>query len=243
MALLKNLKRKVPPALGRRIKNLVYSFDINYKRSYSQEGEDMILFNLFRKKEKGFYIDIGAHHPKFFSNTYFFYSKGWEGINIDAMPGSMDLFNKQRPRDINLELAISNNDEVLKFFAFDPPALNTFSVELAAERKAIEKFKFIFEKEIRTVQLYEVLEQYIKPSQEIDFLTIDVEGLDLQVLLSNNWSKYRPKVILVESLGFSLEDFSNDEVYLFLTNQGYKLFSKTINTLFFIEKDFYFEIY
>ena len=75
-------------------------FDGFSLKSYSQEGEDMILRRLFEKQKTGFYVDVGAHHPKRFSNTFFFYKKGWSGINIDAMPNSMRLFDKIRPRDI-----------------------------------------------------------------------------------------------------------------------------------------------
>src|SRR4051794_14772116 len=69
------------------------------KASYSQEGEDMILRRFFEEHGKGFYVDVGAHHPKRFSNTYSFYKQGWSGINIDAMPGSMARFRRVRPRD------------------------------------------------------------------------------------------------------------------------------------------------
>ena len=76
-------------------------------RSWSQEGEDMILHRIFGGKKSGFYVDVGAHHPKRFSNTYFFYCHGWRGINIDAMPGRMKLFNQWRPKDINLEMGVA----------------------------------------------------------------------------------------------------------------------------------------
>ncbi|MDX9799068.1 MAG: hypothetical protein RBT05_09445 [Bacteroidales bacterium] len=75
--------------------------------SFSQEGEDMLLSKLFELNEKGFFVDIGAHHPIRFSNTYKLYLKGWRGINIDAMPNSMDLFKKYRSEDINLEIPIA----------------------------------------------------------------------------------------------------------------------------------------
>ena len=77
-------------------------------KSYSQEGEDIILARIFGKQQNGFYVDVGAHHPYRFSNTYFFYKRGWKGINIDAMPGSMKIFNKYRPRDKNIEAGISD---------------------------------------------------------------------------------------------------------------------------------------
>ena len=83
-------------------------FDSYALKSYSQEGEDMILMRLFENQKMGFYVDVGAHHPKRFSNTYFFYKLGWKGINVDAMPGSMTAFNRIRARDINIEKPVSN---------------------------------------------------------------------------------------------------------------------------------------
>ena len=106
-------------------------FDGFSLKSYSQEGEDMILRRLFEKQKTGFYVDVGAHHPKRFSNTFFFYKKGWSGINIDAMPNSMRLFNEIRPRDTNLEIPISDKKQKLKYYMFNEPALNGFSKELA----------------------------------------------------------------------------------------------------------------
>ena len=78
--------------------------------SYSIEGEDRIVRALlWQKHDKGFYVDVGAHHPFRFSNTYLFYTQGWSGINIDATPGSMKAFNKYRPRDINLEVGVGRS--------------------------------------------------------------------------------------------------------------------------------------
>lgn len=88
----------------------------------------MILRRIFENVENGFYVDVGAHHPKRFSNTFYFYKKGWSGINIDAMPGSMSLFNKIRPRDINIEAAVSNEKEEVIFYIFNEVALNTFEI-------------------------------------------------------------------------------------------------------------------
>ena len=96
---------------------------------YSQEGEDILLNKIFSGKKEGFYIDIGAHHPKRFSNTYLFYQKGWQGINVDCMPGSMKLFKKLRPRDINLELGVSENESEKDYYVFNDTALNSFSKE------------------------------------------------------------------------------------------------------------------
>src|SRR5690348_3121185 len=101
-----------------------YLFDPYRRISYSQEGEDLILDRALRRKERGYYVDVGAFHPKKFSNTYFFYKKGWRGINIDATPSSMQAFKRVRPRDTNIETAISNKDEELILHLYSNPVYN-----------------------------------------------------------------------------------------------------------------------
>ncbi len=207
-------------------------FDGYALKSYSQEGEDMILRRLFEKQKKGFYVDVGAHHPFRFSNTYFFYKKGWRGINIDATPGCMRLFNKFRPRDLNLEYAISDSKRVLPYYIFEVAALNTFSKELADNR--IEDGRILLrEEKIRLYPLSKILDDHLGRDAKIDFMSVDAEGFDFSVIKSNDWDKYRPTVILVESLDFDLANYGESEMYNYLSGTGYKLFAKTINTLFF----------
>ena len=105
-------------------------------RCYGQDGEDLILNRLLDGQMQGFYVDVGAHHPIRFSNTYLFYERGWTGINIDAMPGSMKKFRKLRPRDINVECGVASSSGKLTFHRFNEPALNTFDdVEAANKNK------------------------------------------------------------------------------------------------------------
>lgn len=206
------------------------------KVSYSQEGEDMILAQIFECENNGFYVDVGAHHPQRFSNTYYFYLQGWRGINLDAMPGSMAIFNKMRARDINLEIAISDTRQKLTYYAFNEPALNGFCKHIAEEFSKAAQFEIILETEIQTFTLAEVLDTYLPTNQTIDFLNVDVEGLDYQVLKSNNWHKYRPRIVLVESLEASpinQQDKQLDSKIEFMQQQNYQLYCKTLNTLIF----------
>lgn len=205
-----------------------------YKRTaYSQEGEDLVLERFFENKKTGFYVDIGALHPRRFSNTYLFYLKGWKGINIEPRPGSSRVFNRTRPRDINLEIPISNQKEKLTYYIFNEPALNGFSKDISSSRNGYQNYKIVKEVLLHTQTLEEVLDKYLPQNQEIDFLTIDVEGLDYNVLLSNNWNKYNPKIILIEDLEFSFNNIDKSKVFNFLNSKGYSLFAKTVNTLFF----------
>lgn len=216
--------------------NSVHGFS---NKSYSQEGEDMILKRIFDKKKEGFFIDIGAYHPKKYSNTFYFYKLGWSGINIDAMPGSMKKFNKIRPRDTNIEIPIASKKQLLTYYAFNEPALNSFNKELSYSRNGKDGYKIIFEKEIETSTLFEVLDKNMSSNiKEIDFMSIDVETLDFDVLQSNNWKKYKPLIVLIEDINFKIGDSSNSEIYNFLKQYNYDFFAKTVNTHFFKRNDF-----
>lgn len=231
------IKNVVPRKLIGVLRNLQNTYFEGYAlKSYSQEGEDIILRRLFINQTKGFYIDVGAHHPVRFSNTYVFYKQGWRGINIDAMPGSMKPFKKLRPRDINIEQAISDRKEFLTYYIFNEPALNGFSKELSNRRNGLNNFHIVSEQKLETVPLRKILDSYLPTGQSIDFLSIDVEGLDLEVLRSNDWQKYKPNVLIVEAIGTKLDEVLQSELYDFLSFKDYQLFAKLINTLIFTLK-------
>lgn len=161
--------------------------------SYSQEGEDSILHRLFENEPLGYFVDVGAHHPIKYSNTYKFYKRGWRGLNIDAMPGSMDAFKLLRPEDVNLEMPVSDEEKEMPFFIFNEPALNTFSWECAKESDGRDHYKIERIANIKTNRLDNILDLFLPPGQNINFLTVDAEGYDHKILLSNNWAKYRPR--------------------------------------------------
>lgn len=206
-----------------------------FERSYSQEGEDMILRRIFETVDGGFYVDVGAHHPKRFSNTYLFYKRGWSGINIDATPGSMRIFDVGRPRDLNIEAAVADERGSKKFFLFNEPALNSFDEELSRSRVG-DRYRIVEEKIIETVPLREVFRNHLPEGKRICFLTVDVEGLDVGVLRSNDWSAYRPEYVLIEGLGLNIAQAMGGEVCRFLDHHGYEFFAKTVSTLFFRDR-------
>jgi len=213
---------------------VINEWDNYVNLSFSQEGEDLILSRLMGDKKNGFYIDIGAHHPYRFSNTFKFYLQGWRGINFDPLPGSKLLLDSARKRDINLEVGVSNLDGVsLKYFMFNEPAFNTFNEEIAIERKNDENLIFLEEKQIVCYPLSELLSRYLPPLTKIDFLTIDVEGMDFDVLMSNNWELYKPYCIVVESFNSILKDDFQSNIYNLLNSLKYELISKTANSLIF----------
>lgn len=174
-----------------------YKPNLDLIDSFSQYQEDLIL-DAILGKDKGFYIDVGANDPKKFSNTLRFYKKGWTGINIEPQPKKIELFNATRDRDINLNIGINTREGWLDFYNLKIDTLSTF------DRKVAEYHCKRFNTEINEVirvkvqRLDVVLEQYLKVNSSIDFMSIDTEGFDTKVLASNDWSHFRPKVVLIE---------------------------------------------
>jgi FkbM family methyltransferase len=173
---------------------------------------------------------------KLISNTHYFYRRGWRGINVEPNPDSICDFKSARRRDLNLQVGVSNYAGRLTYYLFDEPALNTFDGALVKSRLADTPYKVVGTIEIPVERLDSILGKYLPSNMEIDFLSIDVEGLDFAVLKSNDWRLYRPKFVLVEALGMSLEDVLRGEMFHFMRGQGYELFAKTFNTLIFRER-------
>jgi FkbM family methyltransferase len=207
------------------------------RRAFSQEGEDLILARYYEGRTAGFFIDVGAHHPFRFSNTYLLYRLGWRGINIDAMPGSMERFRRARPDDINVESAVGTAQGSATLFLFNEPALNTFDADLA-EKRNIPPWRIVGTAAMPIRTLAELLSKHVPPATNIDFLTVDVEGRDLDVLRSNDWQRFRPGLVLAETLGSAFQRIAHDDpVVSFLTSMGYELAAKTFNTSFFLDAD------
>jgi hypothetical protein len=188
---------------------------------YSQEGEDIVLARLFTGQHSGFFVDIGSHHPRRFSNSYWAYQRGWRGINIDAAPGSAAMFDRVRPHDINIETCVSESLGQTEFFVFPEPALNT------AGRTRAEAMEIATSARGQRVLLHaDRLETVLAANWPIgvstfDFMSIDVEGSEMAVLRSNDWERFRPRVIVIEVLGKVFDNLEESEEIRFLRHLGY----------------------
>jgi len=201
---------------------------------YAQEGEDLIVLRLLDGQAAGFYVDVGAHHPIRHSNTYLLYRLGWRGINIDATPGSMEPFRRLRPRDINLECLVAADSTPRPFYVLTQPELNTASLALARHRPTENpRYQVTEIVTLRPRTLAEILDEYLPQGQRIDLMNVDVEGLDLDVLRSNDWRSYRPTYLLVELLGTELQELEGNEVVAFLRENNYRPIAKLYNTVIF----------
>ena len=194
------------------------------RKSYAHSAEDLVLRNLMKSSPKGFYVDIGCHHPIDFSNTYLLSRRsGWRGLVVDADPTYLPLFKRVRPRDTTVNVGIGAQRSRLGFFRVEQyPALNTFSREVADSLRA--RGLALTEIEIEVLPLSDLLAQHDVGA--IDLLNVDVEGLDLEVLQGNDWSRWRPRWIAVEDHGIRLDSPESSPTFRFLRAQGYSLHSK-----------------
>jgi FkbM family methyltransferase len=223
-----------------RIKNMLLRTSLGkpkqYKKSYSQCGEDLIIDFIFSQKgvTRPSYIDIGAHHPYYLSNTALFSEKGSKGINIEPDPYLFSQFIKARPHDINLNVGAGQQDGYQDFYIMSTPTMNTFSKTVADELVETAGFSI---KEVRPTQLLclnTILNKYYA-SKFPDLFSLDVEGLDEMIIQSIDFRKSYPKVICVETLTYSDngDGKKNDQLIELISSKGYTQYADTyINTIF-----------
>lgn len=230
-------KERMPASLWERLNSIRRDYFPLSVTSYSGEGEDIILSKIFGHAKHGTYVDVGCYHPKEFSNTYALYRKGWRGINIDANPTGIEKFKRFRPNDININKGVASRTDTLTYYMFNEPAINTFSAELCEARKKIPGLKLLGTMNVRVEPLASILESVSAPT-DIDMMDIDVEGFDVDVLRSNNWNTYRPKVVLVEHQTEPNTILDDLEVVRFMMDNGYSIMAKTFSTFIFGRNDF-----
>jgi len=188
---------------------------------YSQFGEDIVLKAFLPKdKKNGFYVDVGCYHPKKYSNTYLLHKKGWRGINVDLDALKVAGFNMVRPKDCNITAAVSDREEIVKVFSFGTYSLVT-TLDEATATKDTSQVQGI--REIQTRTLTNVIDDTPFAGQQIDLLSIDAEGHDLNVLKSLDLEKYKPWMIIIETHLAYFDQVESSELYLYLKQKGYHL--------------------
>lgn len=218
--------------------NLYYKNKIYKKRkTYSQDLEDVFINEYFKNKNYGFYIDIGCYHPIKYSNTALLYNRGWKGINIDMNSTSIDLFNIARNRDINICSAISStNKQVTQFIDHSYSPVNTIDKKYSDVISKKLSIKPFIEKKIQTYTLSQVLKKYKLLINQVDFLNIDVEAHDYEVLKGIDFVKIKPKIICIEIENFSSK-LNFEKINNYLKKYNY-IFIKKIGLNGFFEKKF-----
>lgn len=227
----------MPDFIRKMVRRLISLFKKDFiygQKTYAQEGEDLILRRLIQEgvlPEKGIYIDVGCNHPMRLSNTYILYRKGWRGIVIDPNTMLCELFEQHRPYDTVFNLGIDETPSELTYYKFANNAINTFDAQIAKENSEKQNATCTTE----TIQVRPLAEiEEIQNLSSVDMLSIDVEGMDLNVLKSLDWDKHCPTVIIVEQLNQEIETILNTDISNFLKSKGYIMFSKLYHSSIFV---------
>lgn len=182
---------------------------------FSQFGEDVVLQSLLHTKHRGFYVDCGAFDPFIFSNTALFYEMGWSGINIEPQQDRWRIFKALRKRDINLCEVVSDESVEVDFVEHETPTMSGITSTLArGDSSGLVR-------RLTARHLRDILAEHAD-QRVIDFLTVDCEGHDLQVLYSNDWNRFRPKYVVVEDHAVS----SPVPTEIFMRSVGYRFIAK-----------------
>tara|TARA_B100001057_G_scaffold227288_1_gene227664 strand:- start:1853 stop:2593 length:741 start_codon:yes stop_codon:yes gene_type:complete len=194
---------------------------------YADNGEDIIIQSLFNHKKDGLYVDVGCYHPVRASLTHILYKKGWKGVNIDISEDSINLFKIARPNDANLNVGISDKEGEDYYY-------QSGHVNQANSFKAYKNTKKV---KIKITTLDEVIKKL--EIKKIDFLNIDVEYNDFKALQGINLESVRPKLITIEDIHtHDIFNVINSNIYKYLINKNYFLYSKTNCTNFYLDKKY-----
>jgi FkbM family methyltransferase len=198
------------------------------RKSYAQDYEDVIMDKVLGNKVAGTYLDIGAFDPADLSNTKRFYDRGWRGCNVEPEPVRFHKFLRERPEDINLNVGVSDCAGQLVFFDFEEGAYSTFSEEHANDLlRTGAKLKQKIE--VPVISMKDIFEKHFQ-GRAVDFCSLDAEGMDLQILKSNDWHRFRPKVFCVEDAFApvdSQDGRQHESVEKLLVAEGYRKIAET----------------
>lgn len=198
-------------------------------RSYSQYGEDALIFHFFYLHTKivnGVYVDIGAFDPVKLSNTFLLHKHGWTGVNIDMIPERVDAFRRLRPQDHNILAAVGDVEGELQ--VFDCPEMPS-ATTVDMDRGKLAGYKPAGTVQCRTLQ--SILNEC--GISRVDYVNIDVEGFEMNVLSSFDPRKYNVSLFTVEIIKKDIKDIIESDVYKYMTEYGYEFCGWTGWSVFF----------
>ncbi|MGE3769985.1 MAG: FkbM family methyltransferase [Bdellovibrionales bacterium] len=200
--------------------------------SYASSAEDLLVARYFPADFVGTYVDVGCYKPVDYSNTYLFYQRGWRGLCIDAADYKAD-YAAQRPGDTFVQSGVGVTPGTLTYYVIpEDPTSNTFDARLVDAMRQHKGFTCI-EQQVPVQPLSDILAAH--PVERIDFLNIDIEGMDIGVLKAFDFNRYRPRVIAIEDLMLDLHNPMFSETVAFLESKSYLFHSKAFFTAIFVD--------
>ncbi len=204
--------------------------------SYAHTGEDRLIDSILKPiiTQKGFYVEVGCNEPIFISNTFSLYKRGWNGICIDANEHLIKKYARLRPKDIAISALVSDEKTARDYFIYANNVLSS-TEQMNIDIKGEPGFEVVQTKKLQTESLTEILDR-CKAPLSFDLLSVDAEEHDLQVLQSLDFSKYAPKLIVVESETFDPSNPNGDLIYQLVMSKGYTFEGSVLKNLYFLKK-------
>lgn len=196
-------------------------------KTYAQHGDDLIMLAMFHQLKiyKPSWLDIGAHHPYHLSNTALMYERGGRGINVEPNPDLMEEFRRHRPEDDNICAGVGAKPGMMRLYRTLAPGLSSFDHSLAAKHCVTSEI------EVPILTVREIVNGKFP-----DLLTVDAEGLDMEILASVDWAAdSTPKIVCAEA--FTADRDASGDLRGLLTASGYFLHSWAVNNMIFARND------
>jgi FkbM family methyltransferase len=246
---LDGLKRAVPQKMKATIASGVmraigkpeYPVDLS---SYSQAGEDAVLRFLFKDYSLELrdvtYLDIGARHPVFGSNTFLFYCAGASGVCVDADITFIAMQREMRPRDTVLNVAVADRDASEGAFYFIEGGASTLDKAEAVHRESFGTSSIKQELKVPFVHINTLIAQHFATHPTL--LSIDIEGMDLPVLKALDFARFPVPVICVETCTYSETHVrpKDHSIRDFLVTKGYEVYADTYVNTIFVNRDWFY---
>lgn len=202
---------------------------------YSQFGEDLSAMNALRHVSRGFYVDVGAHHPLKLSNTALMHLAGWDGVNVEPRQEAIAEFEKHRPRARNLRAAIHNELDSVTLHTFRGGRINTV---LADRAEMLSKTKESTGAEtVPAMTLNELFERHVPSDVRVNYLSVDIEGYDQEALLAFDLDRHRPDVLCVELHRYDVMNLADNLLVRHLKDNGYHPFAINVMSFTFVRED------
>lgn len=196
------------------------------QQCFSQFGEDVALWGALEGLNMltpgGFFVDVGAHHPRRGSNTFLVRKLlGWNGINVEPDPNLHKVFLEECPECINLQMAVGKTRGTAELSRFNHPGVNTISESQRDNQIAGNVFSVVDTVTVEVRTMADILTEFLPKDADFRLLTVDAEGTDLDVLTSINFDVFRPTIVMIEDFQMNLAAPETSEIFRYLAARSY----------------------
>ncbi|TKC08182.1 FkbM family methyltransferase [Pedobacter polaris] len=217
-------------------------FNIYTKLSFSQTGEDLIIQFIIGSLQlkKVTYLDVGTNHPFNMNNTFLMYLNGMNGVCVEPNPKLFNQIKRNRRRDKCLNVGVGiNNEKTSTYYMMENSLLSTFSEEEANRMEKNGEAKILKSIPMELININDLIKFNFTTCPDV--ISLDAEGVDVEILNEFDFNTYRPKIFCIETISYStnLTGVKSEEIINLMSKNGYKIFADTYVNTIFIEENLF----